>query len=218
MKKHIVSIVGCLLLMAGSAFAQNSINLYTTGSTTQTSSTVAPGSAFSLDTYVTFTGFTGVGLSYWLQVPNALASSLTITTETYFTWTDPNQSGSGTTFTSTSGAPAGFMSENRDLGATSQTDPNDPSMFLEAKPSGTYQVSTLSFNLGSGIAPGTYQIQLQTANPHQSEISDTNFGSHNVGQSVYTITVVPEPSTWSLVILSGLGVAGLSTLRRRRIA
>src|SRR3954453_18332253 len=69
----------------------SSINVYTAGSTSQTSMTASPGSAFSLDVYATFTGYTGRGLSYWLEVPTSLASHISITSEAYFTWTDDNQ-------------------------------------------------------------------------------------------------------------------------------
>src|SRR2546421_6148972 len=59
------------------------INLFTAGSTSQTSITVAAGSVFSLDTYIQFTGYTSVGLSYWLETNSALAPHLTLTSGTY---------------------------------------------------------------------------------------------------------------------------------------
>jgi hypothetical protein len=37
-----------------------------------------------------------------------------------------------------------------------------------------------------------------------------------IGQAVYTFTVVPEPSTWSLLGLGGMGSFGLTWLRARR--
>src|SRR5207253_62497 len=112
---------------------------------TQTSMSVAAGSGFSLDTYATFNGFTGRGLSYWLEVPNALAPFIAITGESYFTWTDGNQTFFGSdTFNQITGNDAGFMNESRDLGATSVFSNN---MFVQDQPAGTYKTSTLNFSL-----------------------------------------------------------------------
>src|SRR5438309_5341976 len=109
MKTKLIISVACLFFMTGLAFGVNllpispqggvstqpgpildattqSINLYTHGSTSQTSTTVAVGGTFSLDTYITFTGFTSMGLSYWLEAENSpsnLAAHLTLVSETY---------------------------------------------------------------------------------------------------------------------------------------
>lgn len=214
---------GCLLLMAGLSFGQTqSINLYTMGSTTQTSISLTPGSTFSLDTYITFTGFTSIGLSYWLEAQTTgLASNLTLNNESYFQNWDPNGTGTNNLFTSSSGTDAGYLREFRDLGSTSNFNPPPPDgdgMPTDPRGPGTYLVSTLNFTLGAGIAPGTYTIATTHLSPVPSEITDTGFGSRNVGQSFYTITVVPEPSTWSLVGVGALGAVGFGILRRRQRA
>jgi len=222
MKKQLSIASGCLLIMAGFVSGQTSqsLNLFTAG-TTQTSSTRPAGTSFNLDTSVTFSGFTGEGLSYWLEVPNALAPFITITDETYFTWTDPNTPPSGaTTFiASDSATDSGFMSENRDLGATSEFDSNT-GMFTQDQPPGTYKVSTLTFTLAANAPAGTYLIHTTTADNgvKRTSINDNNFSRHLPDQSTYSLTVsaVPEPATWSLLCLAAFGTFGMKRLRDRR--
>ena len=197
----------------------SSINLYKAGSTSQTSLTVSPGSVFSLDVYATFTGYTGRGLSYWLQVPTALAPHISITSETYFTWTDPNQAGGVTPFNTTTAADAGMTTENRDLGGTSQQDfSTNPPTFTQDKPAGTYQVSTLNFTLDPTTPAGTYTIMttLGGGAGKNSELNDSTDTHHLVSEATFTLTVVPEPTTLSLLGLGGLGSVGLTMLRARR--
>ena len=86
--KKLMLTLGCCALLATAAFGQTTQSIkITTSGTSNTSGSFNPGSAFSLDTSATFTGFTGVGLSYFFQVPTALAPFITITSEQYFTWT-----------------------------------------------------------------------------------------------------------------------------------
>jgi hypothetical protein len=218
MIKKLSITISCLLLMAGLSYGQTtqSINLFTMGSTTQTSISLSPGSVFSLDTYITFTGFTSVGLSYWLEAQTTgLAANLTLNNESYFQNWDANGSGTNNLFTSGTGVDAGYLRETRDLGSTSNFDSGNA---LDPLAPGTYKVSTLNFTLGAGIAPGTYLLRTTTLTPVPSEINDNAFGTHNVTSSFYTITVVPEPSTWSLVAIGAVGAVGFSILRRRQRA
>lgn len=216
MKKIQIAIC-CLLTMAAISYGQTtqSITFSDNGlyGGTNTSGTFNANDTFSLDTNITFSGFTGIGLSYWIEVPAALAPFITITSRQYFTWTDPTTGAGTIVFASSNGADSGFLGENSDLGATSQTDINNN--FVEAKGAGTYKVSTLGFTL-NGAPAGTYTLQLEVLSPHRSEINDDAFVSHFVGVSTYTITIVPEPATWSLLGLGGLGAVAVTSLRARR--
>lgn len=159
-------------------------------------------------------------LSYWFEVPNAFASFITITGQTI-----TNTANGTTPFTVlaqvspyplsfTVLADAGFTRDNSgasggDLGG-GVPDPTTQSILPNVN---SYYVSTLTFHLAN--APlGTYSLQT-TLNPHTSTSSSTNVRT-DLPQAFFTITVVPEPATWSLLGLGGLGAVGLSVLRARR--
>lgn len=215
MKRQLSIAIGCLLLMAGLAFGQESIAIYNSGTNT-TSGTFNSTDSFNLDVFSTYTGYSSFGLSYWLQVPDGIASQVSLTNAQYFTFSNANNSGPATvafdTTGSGTGADTGFTLETRDLGGT-VPDTSTPANGIAA---GTYHDTTFTVNL-NGVAPGTYELRSTVLPSRVSEQSDTSFTAHAFdSQAVYTITVVPEPATWSLMGLGGLGAFGISWLRGRR--
>src|ERR1700752_2392475 len=95
MKKSILA-AGCLLFMAGLSFGQTqSLSLTNSGLNHITLSSGT--TSFELDTSSTFSGYSSVGLSYWLQVPTSVASDFSITGVTYgSTFSSGNQTGPST--------------------------------------------------------------------------------------------------------------------------
>jgi hypothetical protein len=212
MKKSILA-AGCLLLMAGLSFGANEMLSLT--SSGNNSITLNSGTtSFSLDVSSSWTGYSSQGLSFWLQVPSAVASKFSITNVTYgSTWATGNQGSPSTVlFNDTSGAASGFTLEDRDLGATVNGGPTIAA--------GSYLATSMTINL-SGLAPGTYTLESTFLTPKISEQTDSNFGDNafqngTASPATFTITVVPEPATLSLLGLSGLGSVGLTMLRARR--
>jgi hypothetical protein len=211
MKKSILTI-GCLLLMAGLTFGTN--ELLTLQSGGQNSITLNSGTtSFSLNVSSSWSGYSSVGLSYWLQVPSSVASAFSITGVTYSsTFPNGNQTSPATVLFNDSvagdGAASGFTIETRDLGAVVA----NTSMPVAA---GTSADTTMTINL-NGLAPGTYTLESTFSGSRISEESDNSFGDHAFPVSTFTITIVPEPATLSLLGLSGLGSLGLTMLRARR--
>jgi hypothetical protein len=76
----------------------------------------------------------------------------------------------------------------------------------------------LNFSLDPSTPAGTYTIMttLGGGAGKDSEINDSTTAHHLVSESTFTLTVVPEPTTLSLLGLGGLGSVGLTMLRARR--
>lgn len=86
-------------------------------------------------------------------------------------------------------------------------DPNSPN------PAGSYYVATLGLQALSGIAPGTYTIAFDPA----SVGGDANFNDVPIaGLGTYSVTVVPEPSTWALGLGGLVALGAVRAVRRRQ--
>jgi hypothetical protein len=222
MKKTILSALIPLFMATSAAFGTNVLS-FNDNNGTPNAGTYNPTSTFSFDVSLTFTNppiSTSPGLSYWFEVPTALAPFISITNEQYFTFTNgtqPTNSADTTTykvFTDSSGANTGFKSDFQTNGSLSG-DLGGTKAGSQVAP-GTYQVATIAFSL-AGAPPGTYTLETTALSPKISETTGPTSNDNPLdAQATYTITVVPEPATLSLLGLSGLGSLGLTMLRARR--
>ena len=217
MKKQLNITIGCLLLMAGLALA-DSIT-FTDGVGAPTAGTYSPGASFSLNISVNATSppdINGVnGFSYWFETSSA--------NNTFFKITANDLSGSPFVDHNQNLAVGGEFivsgGNQHDLGGTI----TDTTMPIASN--ATYAGGVLSIQIQPGTPAGTYTIftttissptgQFHSAGSNPAEVTDGNFGGHQVAQAIYTITVVPEPATWSLLGLGGIASFGLTLLRAK---
>jgi PEP-CTERM motif len=223
MKKLFLALA-CIGLMASGVLAQTaslSFNDFGGGGGAANSGSYAAGGSFSFDIFLTTVGQAAgdrtTGLSYWFQTSGIAATGM------YFTITNRNftdtLSANGTSpFNTGIQDPTGDVipaspGNAHDIGGTVGLNPGQ-------LPNLTYFVATLTFSISPSAAPGVYTITTTTVSPHVSEATNHTaagpFMDMNLSPMTYTITVVPEPATWSLIGLGALGVVGLNLLRARK--
>jgi hypothetical protein len=152
---------------------------------------------FTVDTFLTFSGYSALAVSFSLETAVGAQGFFHITAEQHFVFngdTGPSEFVCGNSYCIT----------DRDLGGGSQT----------LIPPGTLDIAHISFST-TNAAPGVYTFYSTTDIPYASIVADQDFNDNPIPQASFTITVVPEPSTFALLALTGAGVA-LLTYRRWR--
>jgi hypothetical protein len=175
--------------------------------------TYSPSDHFSVDLYLTFNGYNALGFDLWFEATASAAPFLSLTGFTYgTTFQDPIQPFAGPIgFTYDQGTGFYTTPQPSDFGAT-QNLPYEKTMV----PPGTYFIGQLTVSL-AGLTPGVYILRT-AATQAGTLYRISNVGSYFPGtsdpfrtepipNSDYTITVVPEPATVSLIGLGAIGLA-----------
>ena len=205
MKKTFFSVIISASIATSAVFGQHQQTMTFTGPSEWT-----PGTTVTLDAFLTFSGYNSLGVSYWLEVPNALAPFIEITNVQYFTFPNPNQPPTyPILFNSVTGSSGGYMCETTDLGDSIA----GPPKFV---PPGSYHINTITFSLAAGAPIGAYSMLTTSHNPRISEVADNDFNDNNINPpGMFGINVVPEPSVPALLSFAVVG-AGVLVYRRRR--
>lgn len=219
MKKILLTVLvglGCGFAAMGTSSAQSTNFIYDNGTGTPASGSYAPGSSFTFSVDLSFTSGGAIndleGLSYWFQQNENAPYPFSITLRDV----------TGSPFSDLQSPALSYpqvldpISRNAD-GSTSFTDEGglipagDPGL-----PSGMYHVADITFSIDASAAPGVYHIQNVVTGGRTAFIFNDQGTGFRIPAAIYTVTVVPEPTTTALSVL-GVGALLIFGLRRRAV-
>lgn len=203
--------VAATLLMARPARADFTFSL-NDGTADPTSGTYSPGSTFTLAVTLNSTGQVN-GYSLWFDTATGNANffsigGFTLASSSPFSAESGSGNGPQNFDTANAGRP-GFQSNLNDLGATTASG--------GSVAAGSYLVENTSFLISSSAAPGTYTIQTTppASGGRASGGVNPDFSFTQAPSAIYTITVVPEPATLSMLIVGGIACLGAGVVRHK---
>lgn len=194
----ITAALGLMLATASTGRAQAAVLGFDDHNGTANSGTYSPGDSFTFSINLHFIPGGSVlnvaGLSYWFDQVGAASSG-----PFYFSITNRDATGSQFSFLQSTGnifpqpmnsSTAPFGSNVKDLGASTASG--------AGLPGGDYFIANLTISIDPSTPVGTYQIANTTVGGKTSVIFDDAGHGTSIPQSIYTITVVPEPSSLAL--------------------
>ncbi len=213
MKKTFLILAGAACFFTQSALAQISLTANPLGQTIDTGTT----NLFQVEIRLTITGGNPPnvqGFDLLLETLGANSGFFSITGQTPGAPGTPSSVASyPDALTTGSSNRAGFAQNQFSQGHAFTNAQSNPTNIL---------LTTLSLSINPGTPNGTYEFfstSNGTSGNRGSSInssSGTTFFVNNPAQ--FSITVVPEPATWSMIALGGLAAFGFNRLRAKRRA